>query len=209
MTGIIYTYPPDYAMAAMGARALIAAGVRPVLAIDRADPCLVVEGADIVRTDFDRQGNLNGRDFILGNLRLMEELATGDYTLKVDSDTLVLNLGMLGERTACAAGIWTGQLQGCAYALRVADIAAMRRRAERVLKPGVRYMEDQVTGYLAVQRGPVHFPQPSPGFFGGYVLWREARTPAWCAENAISVLNFPLRQGMERRAILHAMDAFV
>lgn len=209
MTGIIYTYPPDYAMAAMAARALRACGVSPVLAIDRKDPLLVVEGAAVVRTDFDRQGNLNGRDFIVGNLRLMEELATGDYTLKVDSDTLVLNLGMLGDRTACAAGIWTGQLQGCAYALRVADIGAMRRRAERTLKPGVRFMEDQVTGHLAIKQGPVHFPEPSSGNFGGYVLWREHRTPAWCAENRISVLNFPLRQGMPRPEILAAMDDFV
>lgn len=207
MTAIIYTHPPDYVMAAIVARAWKRLGVRPVLAIDAADPRLVVDGVEVIRTAFDRQKNLNGREFILGHLRLMAELATGTHAIKCDSDTLPLSLDFLGDRSATVCGVWTGQMQGCCYALRVADIPAMIEQAETLLPDGPRLMEDQVIGELAKRTGPASLPEQFKEWTG-FIAWRPERDREWCRANRISILNFPLRKGRDRRAIAAAMKDF-
>lgn len=209
MTALIYTYPPDYVMAATAARVIKLLGVKPVLLIDQKDPTLVVRGVDVVRTKFDRQKNLNGKEFVIQNFTLMEELATGDMTIKCDSDTLVVSLRFLaGHKDKTAVGVWHHQLQGCCYALRVADLSEMRAHAERSLQPSYRHMEDQVTGEIAMKVGATQFPvqhsEPT-----GYRSWRPGRDRAWCLENGVSVLNFPLRTGVDRRHIAQAMQSFL
>lgn len=207
MTALIYTYPPDYVMASQVARGLLALGVRPLLAIDARDPRLAVEGVEVIRTSFDRQKNLNGRDFILGNLRLMQEHATGDYTLKVDSDTLVLSLEFLAGRTEIAVGVWTTQMQGCCYALRTEALPDLIAEAEQAVPPGVWLMEDAVTGELAKRLGPCHLPQrPEPT---RYATYRPGTTRAEYRQRGECVVNFPLRKDRGRRAIAKAMGEFL
>jgi hypothetical protein len=208
MTAIIYTYPPDYVMAAHVARAWSKLGVRPVLAIDQSDPRLAVEGVEIIRTTFDRQKNLNGREFILGHLGLMESLATGGYTIKCDSDTLPLSLDFLGDRTATGYGVNTGQLQGCCYALRVDEIPKLRADAEANLPRGkVRLMEDQMIGEL-IERNGVSGLRRQFQEWTGYVTHRPERDRAWCEQERVSLINFPLRKGIDRRGIVAAMKTF-
>lgn len=123
MNAVIFTYPPDFAKAAIAARSLGKLGVKAFLAIDRKDPLPEIEGAEIIRTSFPRRGNLNGTDVIQGILRVLQECADdSDYVLKVDSDTLVRGLNWLEGHTEAAVGLYhPGQriFFGACYALRV------------------------------------------------------------------------------------------
>jgi hypothetical protein len=208
MTGIIYTYPPDYVMAAMSARAMLAAGVRPVVAIDHKDPRLVIEGVEVIRTREDRGGNLNGKDFIVANLKRMLELATGPYTFKCDSDTLILSADHVAGRSETAVGVYASQMQGCCYALLVEALPAMIELAETRLKPGMRLMEDQLTGQIAKIVGPVHLPEHLREVTH-YAAYKRGLTPAHFRDRGDCVVNFPLREGMDRRAVAAAMKEFL
>ncbi len=84
----------------------------------------------------------------------------------------------------------------------------MRAEGERLLRPTIRHMEDQVTGQLAMKIGKVHFPEQH-AIHTGYSAWRPGRTREWCYHNQISVLNFPLRNGVDRRQIAQAMQSFL
>ena len=207
MTVIIYTYPPDYVMAAISARAAARRGLRPVLAIDAKDPRLVVDGIEVIRTDFPRMRNLNGAEFIAGHLDLMRRLATGEWSFKLDSDTLLLRPDeLLAGRSETAVGIGTPLLQGCCYALKVSDIPRLERMVAK-LTPKVWMPEDHTIGRMALSAGGVHL-QPSGRDATGYRTWLPGRDPAWCATNGVQVLHFPLRGGMDRRAIAREMENF-
>jgi len=214
-TAIIYTWPPDYLMAAYAVRALRALGIRPVVAIEHDAARLVIEGAEVVRTRFARGGNLNGKEFICGHLRLMQEHATGEVALKIDSDTLLLSWPeMFSQPNAVAMGIWVERMQGMqgsCYALRSSSLPEMIERAD-ALPQGVHYLEDRTVGQLAEDCGPVHLP-----VYGKertrYGTWRpeKEQTPEQYREQQ-DVLIFP-RLGtsdprFQRRAITDAMATF-
>jgi hypothetical protein len=207
MTAIIYTHPPDYVMAALVARQWIALGVRPVLAIHRSDPRLAVEGVQIIRTGFDRQRNLNGREFIVGHLELMRDLATGPIAIKCDSDTLPLSLDAFLGRGEVALGVSTGQMQGCCYALRVDALPAMIALAG-TLPNGAWLPEDRTIGDIARRIGPVHLPRVGRGHTG-FSSFQPGKDLAWCRARRISVLNFPLRESMGRQDVVRAMLGFL
>ena len=134
MKAVIFTYPRDYGIATVGARALMRVGVSPVLAIDVSDPIPEIEGVECITTDFKRGGNLNGTVCVRGILATLASQADGDrYVLKVDSDTLVRGLRWLEGRDECAVGLrHTGirDFYGACYALRVDRLDEYRRAAE-------------------------------------------------------------------------------
>ena len=192
MTAIIYTYPDDYLMAGLSARIMAAQGIRVIFAIDAKDPFFACEFGQCVATRFPRSGNLNGKEFILGNLRLMREHADGDYVFKVDSDTLLLDATRLLEgRNEVIVGPWVDGMQGMyggCYAVRAKSLPAMIEAAE-ALPDSPYYMEDKTTGELARKVGPVHLPK----FHAAdslYTAWKPANPPEWYRERkAVVVLN--------------------
>ncbi len=213
MTAVIYTHPPDYVMASLSARVLVAQGVRVVFAVDASHPLPACDFARSVHTTFDRKGNLNGKPFIIGNLELMAAVGEGDYTLKVDSDTLVLDVArLLAGRTQVAVGVWVpsmGGMQGCCYALRNDALPAMIEGA-RKLNPKATLIEDRVTGQLASAVGKVHLPvHGNKGDL--YTTWRPDRadlTPDWCRANR-AVVVFPPKSGVTREDAAQAMSRFL
>jgi hypothetical protein len=126
--------------------------------------------------------------------------------IKGDSDTMGLSLDFLTGCDGVAAGVHTGQLQGCCYYLRHDAIPAMIAEGERTLPEG-RIMEDERTGWLAEAVGKVHFREPSHGKTG-FATWK-GQTPAEIRERGISVLNFPLKNGRTRRDLAKAMQTFL
>ncbi len=214
MNAIIYTWPPDYVMAAHAARAMIAGGITPTLAVDEKHPRLHVEGVRVIRTSFDRRGNLNGRDFILGHLRLLQEIAGGaDYVMKADSDAMVFRIpALMRGRTETALGIWVKSmsgLQGCCYALKAADLPAMIELAERALPAAAHHLEDRTIGELAQQvsgmAAPVYGDVPTR-----YATYKpELAQPAeWWREHH-DVVVFPRRTGFGRHEIAVAMRSLL
>jgi len=207
MTVIIYTYPPDYLMAGISARMLTERqGLKVVLAIDQKDPPLACEFATVVRTTFSRQGNLNGKEFIQGHLRLMADHATGDYTWKLDSDTALINARrLLSGRTETVVGLWVkgmSGMNGCAYALRTADLPAMIEKAD-ALDPAVYHMEDQTTGNLAMNVGSGHFERwENPSLL--YDVYKSDIPISRYREHK-AVVCFEVRHGSDRRQIARDM----
>jgi hypothetical protein len=192
MTAIIYTYPDDYLIAGLSARMMAAQGIRVIFAIDAKDPFFACEFGECVHTSFPRQGNLNGKEFILGHLRLMQGHATSDYVIKIDSDTLLLDAKrLLDGRSEVIVGPWVdgmkGMYGGC-YAVRSEFIPAMIEDAEK-LQDSQYYMEDKTMGEIAMRVGPVHMPK----FHAAaslYAAWKPANSPAWYREHkAVVVLN--------------------
>jgi hypothetical protein len=210
MTAVIYTYPPDYLMAGIAARMLAGQGIHVVLAIDRRDPPFACEFGEVVRTDFDRRGNLNGREFILGHLELMRRHATGSYTIKIDSDTQMINAQRFFDgRTEVAVGIWAAGMdgmQGCCYALRSDALPAMIEAAGR-LHPTGHYLEDRTIGELAMSVGPCHLPvwRDGPTL---YDIWKQENPPEWYRERH-AVVTFPRKDDDARPAIARAMKSFL
>jgi hypothetical protein len=211
MTAIIYTYPLDYIMAAYSARVMALQGLRVILAIDKGDPGFVCDWAETVRTKFDRHGNLNGKEFILGHLRLMLETSDGaDYVFKVDSDTIVLDAArFLDGRDEVAVGIWSNHMdgmQGRCYALRTDALPAMIEEAEK-LDDSPHYMEDKTIGLIAAKVGNVHLPVygDDPN---SYSYWSNEHNAAWCRSEKKTVVSFSLTNGATRKTIAEAMKTF-
>lgn len=206
MTAVIYTHPPDYRIAGISARALAAQGLKVIVAIDEKEPPFACDFATIVRTSFKRQGNLNGTDFILGNLALMLEHASGEYTFKIDSDTLLLNpAGLVAGLDAVAVGIWPEGMDGmygACYALRTDAIPAIMEEV-RKLPPSDAYMEDKTTGDCALQVGPCHFPRwgekDSP-----FCKWKPSNPAEWYLERK-NVVIFDLTESFQRDSIAREM----
>lgn len=213
MKVLIYTYPPDYVSAALSARSIQAAGAEPVLAIDREDPPLFVEGVRVIRTEFPRNGNLNGREFILGNLRLMLELGAGDeWVCKGDSDTWWNRLDWIhghGDVSAVAlADPGRHSFYGLAYALRVDRIPEMIALGEATLDAGERLPEDLTTGELATACGGVHaWPNLQPGTPLAAYNWETAEDPE-TLKRRYDVIVFQRMQGRRRRDVMEAMKSF-
>ena len=209
MTAIIYTYPPDYLMAGISACVMASQGIRVIIAIDAEDPYFACEHALVLRTPFIRRGNLNGREFILGHLDLMRVHASGDYTLKVDSDTLLINAPDFFEgRNEIALGVHVNGMngmQGCCYALR-SDYLPQMIHAAGKLEHGVRYMEDKTIGGIARSLGPVYLPVWQQDD-RRYASWKEEVGIEWYRSNK-AVVTFPLKES-GRAGIATAMKNFL
>jgi hypothetical protein len=207
MTIIIYTYPPDYLMAATSARMLATdQGLNVVLAIDKNDPPLACEFATVVRTGFDRKGNLNGKEFILGHLKLMAEHATGEYSGKLDSDTALLDARrLLRGRSESAVGLWVDGMDGmngCCYFLKTADLPAMIREAEKLSELEY-HMEDRSTGRVAMAVGePFFYRWSEPGNL--YDRFGSGSSNGWFREHK-AVVCFEARDESDRRQVARDM----
>lgn len=210
MTAIIYTHPPDYLMAGISARVLAARGVEVVLAIHEDAPPLACEFAKVVRTSFDRQGNLNGREFILGHLRLMQQHASGGYTIKLDSDTLLIDPDrLLSGREESAVGVYVSGMngmQGCCYALKTSDLPAIIEVAE-IWKTHGLMMEDKTIGQIAAAIGSVHLPTWGKDA-DLYARHNQAKGHEWHRENH-AVIVFDARPESDRRDIALQMKSFL
>lgn len=139
------------------------------------------------------------REFIRGHLRLMAEHATGEYTWKLDSDTVLLDARRLLEgRTETVVGLWVAGMSGmngCCYALRTEDLPAMIREAD-ALDEREHHMEDQTTGRLGMAVGAAHFERwgESNNLYGTH----SAGTPAaWYREDK-AVVCFEVREDSDR-----------
>jgi hypothetical protein len=213
MKVLIYTHPPDYVMATLAARSIQAAGAEPILAIDAADPPLCIEGVRVIRTSFPRVGNLNGREFVLGNLRLMHELGAGDeWICKGDSDTWWNRLDWIhghGDVTAVAlSDPGSHPFYGLAYALRVDRIPAMIALGEQTLDAAARLPEDITTGELATACGGVHaWINLHPGTPLAAYNWETAEDPE-TLKRRYDVIVFQRMQGRRRRDVVAAMKLF-
>ena len=152
MKAVIFTYPPHYVAAAQSARALQKLGVHPVLAIDKADPFILIEGIEIIRTDFERGGNLNGKACVIGILKTLKQVAGNDARiLKVDSDTLIKGLSWQEGREEDLCGFWhrgNRKFYGLAYSLKTFAIDAMIEQADH-LQWLERHAEDETMYDLA------------------------------------------------------------
>lgn len=180
-TAVIFTYPPDFEIASLAASALRRLGVWVWLAIDSADGLPEIEGAGLIRTRFDRRGNLNGLDATLGILDCLALAAAQDgaeRVLKVDSDTLVRSLDWLEaveDVVGCGHDIPPGQqLFGACYAIRPTVLPALR---DRVAINGTARSraEDVLIGNAAEELGSYrrHILHVSP-FFAPY---HEGKSP--------------------------------
>lgn len=213
MKVLIYTHPPDYVMAALAARSIQHAGAQPVLAIDRADVSLYVEGVPVIRTDFPRNGNLNGKEFVIGNLRLLRELGGNDeWVCKADSDTWWNRLDWIhghGEVTGVAlADPGRHDFYGLAYALRTSRLDEMIELAEASLDAGQRLPEDLTTGLLARACGGVHaWPNLAVGTPLAAYPWDTDLSPAEMKAR-YDVLVFQRMQGRRRRDVIEVMKTF-
>lgn len=210
MTGIIFTHPPDYVAASYAARSLIAVGVRPVIAIDRDDPCLHVDGAKVIRTAAPRRGNLNGKPFVLEALTIMRDLAEGDRILKIDSDTLVFRLDWLLGREETGIGLYHAQhrsFYGFCYSLRTDRLGDMIE-ALGDLPEGVVQHEDIAIGNLAEKCGGVfRFPNLTPGNRLGAYKWDTQRPVEWWKER-YDALCFQRSDGKGREDVIQKMKDF-
>jgi hypothetical protein len=178
-TAVIFTFPKDYEAAGIAARALRNCGCRVVLAIDGKDPMVHIDGADrMVHTHFQRKGNLNGIDCMLGIIDTLAGQARDDdeWLLKVDSDTVVHSLEWLAvpnEKGLVGTGHAPEKndgrtLYGCCYAMRPGVVGALR---EQVIKAGTRVTraEDLMIGNAGEALGILH----------RYVLHQERHMGPW------------------------------
>ena len=208
MSAVIFTYPPDYAMAAIAARSYAKLGVRPYLAIDHRDPVPAVEGAEIVRTRFPRRGNLNGKACVEGILRTMAEVADGDeYQFKGDSDTVARSLAWLDGRTEPAVGLrHTGYrgLYGACYALRTDRLDDYRQEAAKLPHGDRSCSEDVVIGEFIP--GIFTYENLAPGCPFAAYSWKSPKTEEeW---RQYQVLVFQRIEGKSRTDIRDAMLKF-
>jgi hypothetical protein len=210
ITAICYTHPEDYLMAGLSARIMAEQGIRVLFAIDAKDPPFACEFGECIRTGFPRSGNLNGKEFIIGNLRLMQERATGDYVVKIDSDTLLLNAArLLAGRTEVIVGPWVdgmrGMYGGC-YAVKTSALPAMIEEAEK-LDDSPYYMEDKTTGEIAMRVGPVHMPKFSAAD-SIYASWKPANPPEWYRERK-AVVVIDQTESFRKDSIAREMKRFL
>lgn len=210
MKAVIFTHPPDYVAAGLAARALRGLGVRPILAIDRKDPKLAVEGCTVVRTSAPRQGNLNGTAWVREALRTMHAAGAADYVLKVDSDTIVRGLGWLEGPACAAAGVWVpamSGMNGCCYALGTGFLDEMIRRAD-LLPESAHCPEDRTIGKLAAECGPVRYQTyGEPGCVFSAWLWAEGM-PKY-GEDRSEVIVFNRENRVPRDEQAAAMKRFL
>jgi len=210
MTAVIFTWPPDYLMAALASRALRRSGVRVVLAIDRKDPLPAVEGCEVVVTDFPRNGNLNGKECVEGILRTLEEQSRPEdpWVLKVDSDALVTGVKWLEGREEEAVGMFHPGHRGFfgfCYGIRRTALPGMRERAAQ-LKDDPGMYEDVTMGELA---RPAHrYQNLTEGCPMAAYGWKRQRTrDYWLTRYEIVV--FQRVEGITRRNITEKMKEFL
>lgn len=209
MTATIFTHPPDYPAAAVAARALRAHGVRVFLAIDAKDPRLTVEGCTVVRTDFPRNGNLNGKACVLGILRTLAANADGgEWSLKVDSDALCLGNGWLAGREEAAVGLYHPGHRGFfgfCYALRTSRLPDFIAAAE-LLPEDENLPEDCTIGELLPD---VHrYENLTAGCPFAAYPW-ETQKPDEHWREKYEVLVFQRVSGRDRRAVLEKMTEMI
>jgi hypothetical protein len=208
MTGLIFTHPPDYALAALSARALGKLGIRPVLAVDAGDPVPVIEGAEVITTSFKRRGNLNGKECVEGILATLLAVADGDeYVLKLDSDTMVLGMGWLHGRTEPAVGLFHPGYRiffGACYALRV-DRLPEYQAAAAAMPESISCSEDIEMGKLLP--GVFTYENRAPGCPFAAYSWEAGRPLDYWREREI--LIFQRFQGRNRRDIRETMKLFL
>jgi hypothetical protein len=208
-TAVIFTHPPDYPSTAIAAEALRRLGARVWLAIDAKDPAPPLAGTGLVRTHFQRRGNLNGMEAAIGVLDTLSLCAAHDgaaRVLKIDSDTLLMDLAWtdVPEAVTGTGHDPTGQtLYGAAYCIRPAELPALRAE---VIRRGVEETsaEDLMIGRAALALGilrryrlhadPVfapHRPQISPArhaaSFSAVCVQRTGKHPGARAEVAATM----------------------
>lgn len=209
MIAVIYTWPPDYAAAALSARVLSSLGVRVHLAIDRSHPVPAVEGATIIRTSFPRNGNLNGKACVIGQLETMASLADDDgYHLKVDSDALVMGLRWLDCRDEDLVGVHHpgGQsFYGFCYAVKGGSIPALLDAA-RAMPESRSCQEDIATGNLSERVW--RYENQTPGCPFATYAWSTEKPPVWWRER-YEVLLFQYGGAHGRASVRRAMRQFL
>lgn len=188
-----------------------AAGVRVVLAVDKADPVPAVEGCEVVVTEFDRRGNLNGKPCVVGMLRTMDEVARSSdgWVLKVDSDTLCFSTRWLEGIEADAVGMWHPEKRGfygLCYGLRRSSLPGLRERAEKLTD--AEEMPEDETIYSLAER--VHrYENLKPGC--PMAAWTKVKKE-WDREEwkrRYEVLLFQRTEGRTRRDVSDLMRHFV
>lgn len=211
MTGIIFTYPPDYLAASFAARSLAALGVRPLLAIHKDDPPLHIDGAQVIRTRAPRQGNLNGKPFIREALELMRDHSDGTHILKLDSDSLVFRLDWLAGKEETGIGLHHAEhraFYGFCYALRTDRLGDLIT-AMHLLPDGHLHNEDVAIGTLAAHCGGVfRYENLTPENRLGAYKWSTARDPAWW-RTRYDALCFQRTDGKNRRNVSAKMREFL
>lgn len=136
---VIFTYPPDYVMASYAAESLRRCGIGVTLAVDKADPKLVVDGCEVVRTSFPRNGNLNGMETVIGQLETLRQASDGShFVLKVDSDSMVFATTWLDGMSADVVGLRSDEdtnnrsLYGFCYAVAERSLDTMIQLAREM-----------------------------------------------------------------------------
>lgn len=212
MKVVIYTYPPDYVAASYAARGWIALGVQVVLAIDRRSPALRLPGVEVIRTNFERAGNLNGMQFVRGHLRLLRSIADGDrYILKADSDAMAFGLNWLHTRDETAVGMCSPGhrgFYGLCYGLRVYKLDEMIEAADARVNDSTA-AEDLAMASLAAEVGSVHaYEHLEPGCPIGAYSWSSKETvEQWKAR--YEVLCFQRTGGRTHRGVAEKMKEFL
>jgi hypothetical protein len=211
MTGVIFTFPPDYLAAAYAVRALRRAGVRRVvLAVDARHPVPAIEGGEVVLTDFDRRGNLNGKPCVEGMLRVMDEQAAADdrWVLKVDSDTLCLGTGWLDGRGEDAVGLWHPGKRGffgLCYGLRRSSLPRLRARAADLVDDEEMPEDETIYGLAETVWRYRNLEDGCP--MAAYSAAKGWERETWLEKFA--VLLFQQTEGRERRDVSDLMREFL
>ena len=210
ISATIFSYPPDYLSTAYAARALRRCGVRVVVAIDRADPELVLDGCEVIRTSFPRRGNLNGKACVEGILATLEANARPEdqWALKVDADALPLRMGWLEGRSEEMVGMCHPGKHlhyGFCYAIRRDALPALRERA-RGLEDDPWCPEDCTIGGLA--KSWHRYENLTEGCPMAAYPWKSDKPPAWWRD-AYEVLVFQRLDGRGRREVAEMMREFL
>lgn len=101
LKALIITHPPDYANAAIASRVASALGIDVSWCIDAgssqgASRDEIPEFVKVIETPVSPNGNLNGPEWTLEQLRIMNEECIGyDWLIKLDSDSIISSLDWL------------------------------------------------------------------------------------------------------------------
>jgi len=178
---VIFTHPPDYAAAALAVQALQRHAIPVTLAVDEAHAPPEIAGVAVAITTFPRNGNLNGRACLDGELALFETIDC-DAVLVVDSDTLVLDPDRFYRELPhhpLVGHCWgTLPFLGCCYGIRRSSIPAYRTAiAEHPETDGPEdLMLWQLSAILGIE--PYRLPHSKAGPGLTIWNWHTKLTPA-------------------------------